>query len=506
MTAAWPRSVVTPMEAYRSLIILGSVVIYMLMCIGVGLWAMRRTKSTHDFFMAGRHLGILVTGVAVFSSTMSGFGFVGGPGLVYKMGVSSFWMVVSASVGISLSFFLLAKRLRLFAELRETISLPDAVLVRYNSRSTSFLTAVAILLGVMGYLAAQIGAMAIVLQTILAEVPWIPSVPREMCLVVSTAVLVFYCVSGGIVASVYTDLVQGLIMVVAALLVLLTAVATVENGMTGMSRILLADDPESIGPWGTLGIVGCLSWYFVFVLGACGQPHVITKFMMTRRLGDARHMLPVSVFGYAISALLWIGIGLSMRALVLSGQEPPLLEADNAAPQFLQHYAHPLLAGVVFAGLLAAIMSTADSFLNIGAAAVVHDIPRAWRGRSLDNELYWARVATVSIAAAAAMFALFSENLVALLGAFGWGTFAAAIVPTVAIGFNWKRATPMACNLAIGASLLVNFFLEVLQIKLPYGFHGGAFSLLISLTIFYLVSVATPPPPIDADIDQAMDL
>ena len=327
-----------------------------------------------------------------------------------------------------------------------------------------------------------------------------------MCLVVSTAVLVFYCVSGGIVASVYTDLVQGLIMVVAALLVLLTAVATVENGMTGMSRILLADDPESIGPWGTLGIVGCLSWYFVFVLGACGQPHVITKFMMTRRLGDARHMLPVSVFGYAISALLWIGIGLSMRALVLSGQEPPLLEADNAAPQFLQHYAHPLLAGVVFAGLLAAIMSTADSFLNIGAAAVVHDIPRAWRGRSLDNELYWARVATVSIAAAAAMFALFSENLVALLGAFGWGTFAAAIVPTVAIGFNWKRATPMACNLAIGASLLVNFFLEVRQIKLPYGFHGGAFSLLISLTIFYLVSVATPPPSIDADIDQAMDL
>ena len=148
------------MEAYRSLITLGSVVIYMVMCIGVGLWAIRRTKSTHDFFMAGRHLGILVTGVAVFSSTMSGFGFVGGPGLVYQMGVSSFWMVVSSSIGISISFFLLAKRLRLFAELRDTISLPDAVQARYNDRSTSFLTAVAILLGVMGYLAAQIMAMA----------------------------------------------------------------------------------------------------------------------------------------------------------------------------------------------------------------------------------------------------------------------------------------------------------------------------------------------------------
>ena len=494
------------MEAYRSLITLGSVVIYMAMCIGVGLWAIRRTKSTHDFFMAGRHLGILVTGVAVFSSTMSGFGFVGGPGLVYQMGVSSFWMVVSSSIGISISFFLLAKRLRLFAELRDTISLPDAVQARYNDRSTSFLTAVAILLGVMGYLAAQIMAMARVLQSILADVSWIGEIRIETCVVVSTAVLVFYCVSGGIIASVYTDLVQGIIMVVAALLVLITAIGTVDGGMAGMSRILLTDDPESIGPWGTLGMIGCLSWYFVFALGACGQPHVITKFMMTRHVGEARQMLPVSVFGYAITALLWIGIGLSMRALVLSGLQPPLQEADNAAPQFLQHYAHPLLAGVVFAGLLAAIMSTADSFLNIGAAAVVHDIPRAWRGRSLHNELFWARVATLGIAAAAASFALFSENLVALLGAFGWGTFAAAIVPTVAIGFNWKRATAWACNLAIGSSLAVNFALEFFQITLPYRFHGGAFSLLVSLTVFYLVSVATPPQPIAADIESAMEL
>ena len=66
-----------------------------------------------------------------------------------------------------------------------------------------------------------------------------------------------------------------------------------------------------------------------------------------------------------------------MRALVVQGTHPALATADAAAPQFLQHYAHPLLAGVVFAGLFAAIMSTADGFLNIGAAALVHDIPRA---------------------------------------------------------------------------------------------------------------------------------
>ncbi len=479
----------------------------MAMCIGVGLWAMRRTKSTQDFFMAGRHLGIIVASVAVFSSTMSGWGFVGGPGLVYKMGTSSFWMVISTSIGMSITFFLLAKRLRLLAELREPISLPDAVAARYDSPTTSLLTAVAILLGVMGYLATQILAMATVLQSILADISWIGLLPIEGCVAISTAVLVFYCVTGGIIASVYTDLAQGIIMVIAALLVLVAAIGTVDGGMTGMSQTILVDDPEAMSPWGTLGMIGCLSWYLIFVLGACGQPHVITKLMMTRRVEDARHMLPISVVGYGITALLWIAIGLSMRALVLQGVHAELTNADDAASQFLQHYAHPILSGIVFAALLAAIMSTADSFLNIGAAAIVHDIPRALRGQSLRQELLWARTATVIIAVAAAGFALYSgERLVALLGAFGWSTFAAAIVPTVAIGFNWKRATPLACNVAIVSSLLLNFTLKMCEIELPHGFHGGAFSLLVSLTLFFAVSLLSPPKPIASDVEAVMDL
>ena len=494
------------MEAYRSTIVLIAVVLYMGMCIGVGVWAMRRTKSTHDFFMAGRHLGVLVASVAVFSSTMSGWGFVGGPGLVYKMGASSFWMVVSMGMGVSLSFFLLAKRLRMVAELREPISLPDAVQARFGSSTTSFLTALAILLGVVSYLGAQILAMATVLQDMLADTPGIGHLPLEFCLAVSCAVLVFYCVTGGIIASVYTDLVQGIIMVVAAILVVITAAAQVEGGFRGMSEAILADDPEAISPWGTLGMIGCLSWYFVFTLGACGQPHVITKLMMTRKVEDARHMLPVSVIGYGLSALLWIGVGLAIRALVVQGNHAALPNADYAAAEFLQNYAHPILSGIVFAALLSAIMSTADGFLNIGAAAVVHDIPRALRGRSLSNELWWARMATVVIAVLAAAIALYAGDLVALLGALGWSAFAVAIVPTVAIGFNWKRATPAACNAAILIGVTMNFGLRGFNVTLPYGFHGGALSLLVSLTVFYIVSFLTPLPKLPKDMETVMDL
>jgi SSS family transporter len=494
------------MDEYRAEIALAFIIGYMALCVVVGLWAMRRTRNTQDFFMAGRHLGSIVASAAVFSSIMSGWGFVGGPGLVYKMGTSSFTMCFITSSSICLVFYLLAKRLRLFAELRDPISLPDAVRARYGGNSTSLLTATAIVLGVLGYLAAQILAMGRVLRDILKEIPAIGEQDLWICLAISTSVLIFYCVTGGIIASVYTDLIQGVIMVVAATLVFFTALSTVDGGLTGMATTILEDDPESIGPWGTLGIVGCISWFFIFGVGMCGQPHVITKLMMTRSVDEAKTMLPLSIAGYALSALLWIGIGLAMRALVLQGHHEPLSVADAAAPAFLQRYTHPVLSGVVFAGLLSAIMSTADSFLNIGAAAVVHDIPRALRGRSLHNELFWARIATVVIGVLAAVFALYSGEMVALLGALGWSTFAVAIVPTVAIGFNWRRATPLACNLAIISGLVINFGLKLGGVKLPHAFYGGSLALLVSLTVFFVVSICSKPHPIDSDIDEAMSL
>lgn len=498
------------MEAFRSPIILCCLALYTGLCLWVGLWAMRRTHSARDFFMAGRDLGIVVTGVAIFSSTMSGFGFVGGPGLVYSLGMSSVWIVLTASIGWAMSDFLLSKRLRLFAGLYDSVSLPDAVAARYGSETTRLLTAVAILLGVMGYLATQILAMATVLQSILHTSGLFPDLSLATCVFVSCSVLVFYCVTGGIIASVYTDLVQGAVMVVAGVLVFLAAMAAVDGGAAGAVTAIMRDDPEAIGPWGTLGMVGCVSWYFMFAVGSAGQPHLLTKKMMIKRLQDYRWIPPISVGGYVLTALLWIGIGLAMRALVVQGAHPELASADAAAPEFLQHYAHPLLAGVVFAGLFAAIMSTADGFLNIGAAAVVHDIPHALRGRSLERELLWARVGTVVLAVVAAVFALYSHyvnaRLVALLGAFGWGTFGAALVPAVAIGLNWKRATPLAANTAIVSSLIINFAVEVLDISIPHGIHGGTVSLLVSLALFFGISFASTPPRLDPKIEALMEI
>ena len=125
----------------------------------------------------------------------------------------------------------------------------------------------------------------------------------------------------------------------------------------------------------------------------------------------------------------------------------------------------------------------------------------------LKRELLWARIATVLIALGAALFVLYSsQTLVALMGAFGWGTFAAALVPTVTVGFNWKRATAAAANTAIICSLIVNFSIELLHLKVPYGISGGFVALLVSLILFFGISFLSRPPRLDKDIEAMMDL
>ncbi len=497
------------MEAYRQEVIVAAVVIYMVFCVLTGLWAMQRTKNSSDFFIAGRGLGPIVVSLALFSSTLSGFGFVGGPGLVYSIGVSSFWMIVISSTGYALGFFLVAKRIRMIADVRNCISLPDILAARYNSEAVRFLIAVTIVLGVMGYLATQILAMAVVMQAILSGTETFANIGLVACVVISSAVLIFYCVTGGIIASVYTDVVQGAIMMIAGSLILLTAMSVFDGGMQQATSIILADDGEAMMPFGAAGIMASLGWFFVFGLGLAGQPHLVTKMMMNKKIADNRIILPMSLFGYVMAALLWVSIGVVMRATVIDGVIDPLALPDDAASVFLSVFTNPLLAGIVFAGLFAAIMSTSDAFLNIGTAAIIHDIPKAIRGRSINKELFWARVVTVLLAIVAASFALYSHfqdaTLVAILGAFGWATFAASIFPVLAIGLNWKGATALGAVTAIVAALLINFIVQLAGIVLPYGILGGLISFLVSLVLFIGVSLVTGKPKLDSDMEAVLN-
>ena len=162
------------------------------------------------------------------------------------------------------------------------------------------------------------------------------------------------------------------------------------------------------------------------------------------------------------------------------------------------------LAGVVFAGVLAAIMSTADSFANVGAAALVRDLPRAF-GRPVGDELTWGRWAVVGLTLVAGIFAWAYGDLVALLGTFAFGTFGAALAPALAIGLNWRRVTKQAATASIATGLILNlgleffarqqFFATLPAPPLPPGALPTAVSLVVSFTVLFLVTWLGPAPP-----------
>ncbi len=490
------------METPDSQLIITCVVIYLAICSGIGVWAMRRTKSSSDFFLAGMSIGPVVVVMATISSVMSGFGFVGGPGLVYESGASSLWMVFVSAFSLPVAFILTGKRLRLMVEIRDVLTLPGAVEARYGGTWPALAMSVAIVLGVMGYLGTQVLAIGTVLQSVLG-------IDLLLALTIGLGVLAFYSIAGGIVAGVYTDLFQGVLMLGAAIAVLLKCLEA-GGGMGAISETLWTMDADFFGPWGTRGDMAALSWMLLFGVGAAGQPHAITKLMMLKDVRQLKWSALATGVSYLVLAMLWMGTGLAMRTLVARGDHPALENPDLAAPEFLLHYTPELLAGIVFAGLLAAVMSTTDSFLNLGAAAMVRDIPTAIRGRPLDHELTWSRIATGVLLVLSAVFALYMESLIALLGTFGWGTFAAAIVPSICIGMNWRRATGQACVASIATSIFLNFSLEMSArhgyALLPPGLAVGAVALLAATAVFVLVSLVTPPRQLPDDVDALIDL
>src|SRR3954464_10954261 len=142
----------------RPLIVV-STLVYFAACLGLGIWALRRTRSPHDLWVARQGLGVVWTGLATMAAAFSGFVFLGGPGLTYRIGLSSLFINLSIGFTPTLPAWTPAKRVRLLAEVREVYTIPDAILARYGSRKASGAAAVAVLVGTIGYLGAQLLAM-----------------------------------------------------------------------------------------------------------------------------------------------------------------------------------------------------------------------------------------------------------------------------------------------------------------------------------------------------------
>lgn len=467
----------------------------------ISVWAARRTRTAGDFFLAGQGIGLWALAIAAMAATLSGFIFVGGPGLVYTIGMGAVFIVMPATITNSMTAWVLAKRMRLLGEARGLMTIPDAIGARYGSRTAQGLAAAAMLIAIVGYMATNILALGLVIDAIfgigLASSIWI-----------GMLVTLAYTASGGILAGIYTDLLQGTLMAVASVLVFVYALQA-GGGMTVMSQQVSAADPTFLGPWGKLSPLAALSFFFVFGLGVLGQPHVVHKFYMLRDPRRLRWYPLLMTLALVVTLLIFFGVGLVTKTLVVRGELAPLASPDAATPTFLLGYTPLLLAALVFSGVAAAIMSTVNSFMNVGAAALTHDLPVAL-GFRVRNELRWGRIWTVVIAVAAALIAQLSGALVAFLGIFGWGLFASTLVPALAIGLNWRGATRAGAIASIATGLVATLSLETLAylkwFTFPSGVTATAVALVTSILVFFVVSFLGKGEALDEDIELVMDM
>jgi len=412
--------------------------------------------------------------------------------------------VLPASVTNVMGAWVLAKRIRLLGEARGLLTVPDAIGTRYRSPAAQGLAGIAMMVGIVGYMATNALAMGVVINAIFGVgIGW--------GIWLGMGVTLAYSVAGGILAGIYNDVFQGTLMAAASVLVFLF-VLKVGGGLGDISNTILASDPEFLSPWGKMTPLAALSLFFVFGMGSLGQPQGLHKYYMLRDPMQLKWYPLLKTLGLILVLLLYFGVGVGVKAFVANGTMAPLSAPDQATPSLLLTATPLVLAALVFSGVAAATMSAANSFINVGAAIVMHDLPVAF-GKRLRNELQWGRAVTVFIAVAAAIIAQNSGTMVAFLGIFGWGLFASTLVPALAVGLNWDGATREGAIASIATGLIVTLALETVSymkvFTFPSGVTASAVALVLSFLVFFFVSWLTcgsAPDQIDADVKLIMEL
>ncbi|MBA8824233.1 sodium/proline symporter [Saccharopolyspora lacisalsi] len=468
--------------------VIAIMLIYFLLMFGIGYWAKSRVKSSKDFLVAGQTLGFFVMAVGTFSSIQSGFGMIGHTANIYSWGLQA---IVAAAflvpVAFAVSWFLLGSRLYRLARQYDVYSIPDVIRIRYPSRPAHLSMSIATFVGSVAYMTAQVTATGVIVSLIFGTSVTVGAIT-------GAAIVALYTIAGGMLAGAWTDFIQGLLMVVLSIGTFFVATNTV-GGWSTMLTTISNHDIEFLQLDATQPLTYIYAFAVMAILGTAAQPQLITKFLMLRSPSELKWGALVAALAYGITTLFALSVGLTMRALTIEGRAPELDNIDNTTTWFFNNMVPPVFAGFVLAGLLAAIMSSSNSFIAVGASSLMRDLPSAL-GITVRNEVRWARLASAFVVSCSLVFALYLSQVVFLLGAIGWAAFAAAIFGPLALGLYWRRATGLATTVAISFGIVANLATTVLTaqgiIAIPTYIQTGGLVTCLGIMIFIIVSVCAP--------------
>ncbi|MCA9564464.1 MAG: sodium/proline symporter [Myxococcales bacterium] len=403
---------------------------FLLLFLGVGIASARKRQSTtEDYLVASRKVHPWLAALSSVATNNSGFMFIGLAGFTYRAGIQGVWLQVGWVIGDYLAWQFVHGPVREISGRLDANSVP-ALLSRDGKgnarRLTAIITAVLTLFFLGGYAAAQLKAGATTLHSLFG---WDMSVGAILGAVLVAA----YCFSGGIRASIWTDAVQSVVMLI-SLLVLIGVAAWQVGGPTEVAAQLERIDPELVmlAPTGaSFGVALYLLGFVAGGLGAIGQPHILIRSMSIKSTADIKRARRVYFLWFIPFSILAVSVGLYARILL-----PDLMStttaagvaatAENALPEMSQRLLPDLLVGLSLAGVFAATLSTADSQLLSCSAAINQDLFPRWR-----DSYTASKIGTLSLTGVALMIALTAREGVFELVLTAWSALGATIGPLI---------------------------------------------------------------------------
>ncbi|MCA9038964.1 MAG: sodium/proline symporter [Planctomycetaceae bacterium] len=400
--------------------------------IGV-LSTIKRKSTTDDYLLADRSVAPWLAALSAVATNNSGFMFIGQIAFAYGYGIQSIWIMVGWILGDFIAWQYIHPRVREQSELCGATTVPSLIATHKKGETDR---PVAVLAGILTfaflgvYAAAQLKAGSTALETIFH---WHPNTGA----IIGAIIVVVYCFSGGIRASIWTDAAQSIVMIL-AMGILLVAAARVVGSPTALWENLRLQDPTLVQwiPDNLMFGFGLylLGWVFAG-FGAVGQPHILVRFMAIRSVKDIRQARWVYFLWFIPFFLASIAVGLYARGYIPDITELPIAAgrtsgkaAELAMPVLALSLLPDILVGVVLAGLFAATMSTADSQILVCSGTIGNDINPRWRNSYLITKL-----ATLGVTALALLIALIDDKMVFTLVLIAWSALGAGLGPVLVL-------------------------------------------------------------------------
>ena len=455
----------------------------------IGWYASRKTKNIGDFFVLSGKAGVIVSGIAYFSTQFSMGTFLGTPGTIFGVGYAGMAISVPGAVFcMILPALLIGRKLVTLGHEYGFLTMADYLTDRYHSRSMSGVLGVMMLFFLIPMMGAQIIGAGVIVHVFTGLPEWVGVVGMGV-------IVILYCMSGGMKGAMMTDVIQGSLMIGTAVVTFIVSVVmgggfdNINSTLQNMNESYLTF-PGANGymPWAYY-VSNIVLWSFFTM----GQPHLFTKFFTMKDHKTMFKAILLGTGGMFVSATLIEWAGVNGIASIQN-----IEKADQIVPMILQRGLNPFLASLFIAGIVAAGMSTIDGILVTTTGAVTRDIYQKIVNKKATDEsiMKLSKVVTVLIGLVVILFGVFQPGSIFEINLFAFSGMAVFVVP-ILFGMYWKDSTAPGAiaAVAVGVIALLSFTLVPEVKELALGFHALFPATILGAVTMVIVSKLTQAPP-----------